>query len=202
MSLTTDVRSWCWERLRAGEVDDRGWDGWMASPTRWTWVGLTLGVGDGQGGLACCGSRGRRESDMTELLNWTDSYQSLIHWLNKCLENLLKYWARQSWCMSQFWPVNHDDLIISVISNTGSKRRDRQISSLFYAISCLLYQYVKRRCIITTSSTCFLKITIDFIHARSEDFLLLDLSKSITSALNFRPSKLRSAWSLKDCYLL
>ena len=32
-------RPWCWERLRAGgEGDGRGWDGWMASPTRWTWV--------------------------------------------------------------------------------------------------------------------------------------------------------------------
>ena len=29
---------WCWERLRAGEEDDKGWDGWMASPTQWTWV--------------------------------------------------------------------------------------------------------------------------------------------------------------------
>ena len=29
---------WCWERLRAGEGDDRGWDGWMASLIRWTWV--------------------------------------------------------------------------------------------------------------------------------------------------------------------
>ena len=29
---------WCWERLRAGEGDNRGWDGWMASPTPWTWV--------------------------------------------------------------------------------------------------------------------------------------------------------------------
>ena len=29
----------CWERLRAGgEGDDRGWDGWVASPTQWTWV--------------------------------------------------------------------------------------------------------------------------------------------------------------------
>ena len=29
-------RSWCWERLKAGgEGDDRGWDGWMTSPTRW-----------------------------------------------------------------------------------------------------------------------------------------------------------------------
>ena len=32
-------RLWCWEWLKAGgEGDDRGWDGWMPSPTRWTWV--------------------------------------------------------------------------------------------------------------------------------------------------------------------
>ena len=32
-------RSWCWERLKAGgEGNNRGWDGWMASPTLWTWV--------------------------------------------------------------------------------------------------------------------------------------------------------------------
>ena len=37
--LTLWKRPWCWERLRAGgEGDDRGWDGWMASPTQWTWV--------------------------------------------------------------------------------------------------------------------------------------------------------------------
>ena len=37
-------RPWCWERLRAGgEGDDRGWDGWMASLTRWTWVWVNFG---------------------------------------------------------------------------------------------------------------------------------------------------------------
>ena len=37
--LTHWKRPWCWESLRAGgEGDDRGWGGWMASPTRWTWV--------------------------------------------------------------------------------------------------------------------------------------------------------------------
>ena len=36
--LTHLKRPWCWERLKAGEGDNRVWDGWMASPTRWTWV--------------------------------------------------------------------------------------------------------------------------------------------------------------------
>ena len=42
--LTHLKRPWCWERLRAGgEGDDRGWDGWMASLTRWTWVWVNSG---------------------------------------------------------------------------------------------------------------------------------------------------------------
>ena len=37
--LTHWKRLWCWEGLGAGgEGDDRGWNGWMASPTQWTWV--------------------------------------------------------------------------------------------------------------------------------------------------------------------
>ena len=37
--LTYWKRLWCWEGLGAGgEGDGRGWDGWMASLTRWTWV--------------------------------------------------------------------------------------------------------------------------------------------------------------------
>ena len=37
-------RLWCWEGLGSGEEgDNRGWDGWMASPTRWTWVWVNSG---------------------------------------------------------------------------------------------------------------------------------------------------------------
>ena len=37
-------RPWWWKRLKAGgEGDDRGWDGWMASPTQWTWVWVNSG---------------------------------------------------------------------------------------------------------------------------------------------------------------
>ena len=35
---------WHWERLKVGgKGDDRGWDGWMASPTQWTWVWANSG---------------------------------------------------------------------------------------------------------------------------------------------------------------
>ena len=37
-------RPWCWERLKTGrEGDNRRWDGWMASPTQWTWVWANSG---------------------------------------------------------------------------------------------------------------------------------------------------------------
>ena len=42
--LTHWKRPWCWERLKAGEEgNDRGWDGWMASPTQWTRVWASSG---------------------------------------------------------------------------------------------------------------------------------------------------------------
>ena len=44
LKLKLQYFSWCWERLKAGrEGDDRGWDGWMASPMQWTWVWVNSG---------------------------------------------------------------------------------------------------------------------------------------------------------------
>jgi len=55
-----------WGQERRG---DRGWDGWMASPTQWTWVfEQTLGEREGQGSLACCSPWSPKESDMTQRL--------------------------------------------------------------------------------------------------------------------------------------
>ena len=73
-------RPWCRERLKAGgEGDDRGWDGWMASPSWWTWAWVSsrswwwTGVGDGDGkSLVCCSPWGHKESVTTEQLNWTE----------------------------------------------------------------------------------------------------------------------------------
>ena len=71
-----EKRLWCWEGLGAGgKGDDRGWwlDGrdvhhWLDG-REFEWI---PGVGDGQGGLACCYSWGCKELDTTEWLNWTE----------------------------------------------------------------------------------------------------------------------------------
>ena len=70
-----------WERLKAGgEGDDRGWDGWMASLTQWTWVWLNSRSWWWTGRLVCCGSWGCKELDMTERLNWTGLTWVLASW--------------------------------------------------------------------------------------------------------------------------
>ena len=67
------VKPWCWERLKAGgEGDDRGWDGWVASPTRWTWVWASSRSWWWTGRPGGCSPWGRKESDTTERLNWTE----------------------------------------------------------------------------------------------------------------------------------
>ena len=59
-------KTWWWKRLKAaGGGGDRGWDGWMASLTRWTWVWVNCRSWWWTGGLACCSPWGLKESDTT-----------------------------------------------------------------------------------------------------------------------------------------
>ena len=73
--LTHLKRPWCWERLEAGgEGDNRGWDGWMASPIRWKWVWVDSGSWWWTGRpclLQFMWSQRVRHDWVTEL-NWTD----------------------------------------------------------------------------------------------------------------------------------
>ena len=66
---------WCWERLKAGgERDDRGWDGWMASSTRWTWIWVDSGSWwwKGKPGVLQSMWSQRARHDWVTELNWTD----------------------------------------------------------------------------------------------------------------------------------
>ena len=74
--LTHRKRPWCREGLgTGGEGDDRGWDGWMVSPTQWTWVWANSGSWwwtGSPGVLRFMGSQRVRHDWATEL-NWTDT---------------------------------------------------------------------------------------------------------------------------------
>ena len=73
--LTHWKRPWCWERLRAGgEGDDRGWDGWMASPTQWTWVWVDSGSWwrTGKPGVLWFMGSQRVGHDWVTEMNWTE----------------------------------------------------------------------------------------------------------------------------------
>ena len=71
--LTHWKRRWCWETLQAGgEGDDRGWDGWMVSPTQWTWVWANSGSWwwTGRPGMLRSMGSQRVGHNWTTELNW------------------------------------------------------------------------------------------------------------------------------------
>ena len=80
-SLTHLKRLWCWEGLRAGgEGEDRGWDGWMTSPTRRTWVWVNSGRWwwtRRPDVLRFMGSQRVRHEWATEL-SWTEAWYNYI----------------------------------------------------------------------------------------------------------------------------
>ena len=82
-------RPWCWERLKAGgEGDDRGWGGWMASPTQWTWVRVNSKSWWWTGRPGVLQSMGFQRVDMTE---WTE-----LNWQHQAESELLSsfLWVR------------------------------------------------------------------------------------------------------------
>ena len=74
--LTHWKRLWCWEGLGAGEEGDRGWDGWMASLTWWTWVWVNSGSWwwTGRPGVLRSMGSQRVGHDWATELNWTNVY--------------------------------------------------------------------------------------------------------------------------------
>ena len=63
---------WCWERFKTGgEGYHRGWDGWMASPTQWTWVWASFQSWWWTGRPGVLQSMGSQSQ--TQLSDWTDA---------------------------------------------------------------------------------------------------------------------------------
>ena len=109
---------WCWGRLTVGEGDDRGWDGWMASLTQWTWVWVNSGDGDRPGGLVCCSPWGHKESDMTEWLTWTElNWSSHTDIKSKDNKNSSLYWELLSTFSNNYQIYHTTVLTIAIVLN-------------------------------------------------------------------------------------
>ena len=106
-------RDWGQEEKGMTGNEMAGWHHWLdGCESEWS-----LGVGDGQGGLACCDSWSRKELDTTERLNWTE-----LNWMDACWHlavalvcispmtsdggHLFTWWLPT--CMSYFWSICSD----------------------------------------------------------------------------------------------
>ena len=81
-------RDWGQEEKGTTEDEMAGWHHRLDGRA----FGWTPGVGDGQGGLACCDSWGCKESDTTERLNWTKSEIYFMVWVCKCEPQSASNW--------------------------------------------------------------------------------------------------------------
>ena len=93
--------------LMLGKIEGRRRRGWQDEMVRWHHrfngheFGWTPGVGDGQGGLVCCGSWGCKESDMTGQLNWTELKNVIFRTTERALDTR----GYQSGCTR--WSIGH-----------------------------------------------------------------------------------------------
>ena len=118
-------RLWCWEGLRAGgEGDDRGWDGWMASLTQWTWVWVSSGSWwwTGRPGVLRFMGSQRVGHDWPTGLNWTDlNGDESGRWMSQIMKRKVQYRCCQI-CNSEYantfgsWKTFLDNLMISLRS--------------------------------------------------------------------------------------
>ena len=95
--LTHWKRPWCWEGLGAGgEGDDRGWDGWMASPTWWTWVWVN--------------SRSWWQTRRPGMLQSTESQRVVHDWATEL--DFLKCWVLSQLLHGSFTKFHGNDVFM------------------------------------------------------------------------------------------
>ena len=122
--LTHWKRLWCWEGLGAGgEGDDRGWDGWMASPTRWRWdwVNSRSWWWTGRPGMLRFMELQRVGHDWATELNWTEwcSLWVFIYFMLRqfsSISSCFLYHVRILNFVVYFFCSNWDDHVVFLLS--------------------------------------------------------------------------------------
>ena len=125
--LTHWKRPWCWERLKAGgEGDDRGWDGWTASLTWWTWVWANSGRWWRTGELDVLLSTGSQRLRH----NWVTEKQQQFSEMFKAVITLVFRQGNKSWMN-----VTYQRLYRKRITESELKIR---LSQKGFLLGCLL----------------------------------------------------------------
>ena len=126
-------RDWGQEKKGSTEDEMAGWHHWLDGH-EFEW---TPGVGDGQGGLACCNSWGRKESDTTERLNWTELIHKNIYFLSTVYE---------SSCVFESLPIHFPRILCTLCWMTKLSHR------------VLIFEYSNRLVKNENSTASFLKL--------------------------------------------
>ena len=132
--LTHWKRLWCWEGLGAGgEEDNRGWNGWMASLTQWTWIWVNSGSWwwTGRPGVLRLTGSQRVGHDWATELNWLTDHSFIcvsVHvfttpWTEACesslsfsvSQNLLKFMSTESVMPSNHFVLSHPLLFLPLV---------------------------------------------------------------------------------------
>ena len=147
-----------WAQKENGTTEDEmaGWQHWLDGH-EFEW---TLGVGDGQGGLACCSPWGRKESDMTERLNWTElnwwysgvwflTYFTLCNRLYVYLPHFswFKFIPFYGWAIFPHLCMYHNFFLHSSVSSVVLSYSDDKVNQLtpfhgslqWFSITCRLW---------------------------------------------------------------
>ena len=131
-------RDWGQEEKGTTEEEMIGWNHWLNGYE----FGWTLGVGDGQGNLVCCGSWSHKESDTTKRLNWTNStHSSILAWR-------IPWTIPEVHGVPKCWTLLHD-FQFSLIP------QGRRHSSWGSSLLCSLFAWQRNKATLSLSSKTF-----------------------------------------------
>ena len=132
--LTHWKRSWCWERLKAEEGDNRGWSGWMASLIQWTWVWASSKSWWWTGKLGTRQSIGlqRVGHDWATELNWVSSLWPSAYYQRKIFKNFVNKGraGRKKNPYSSVSEYSHHPLLSYSLKNTHN-----------FSLKCFIFAY-------------------------------------------------------------
>ena len=146
-------RDWGQEEKGTTEDEIAGWHHWLDGH-EFEW---TPGVGNAQGGLACCNSWGRKESDTTEWLNWTELRKK---WYPIVILICISLWI-MSWAL-----FNVPIFILYILS-------EEMYTHTLFTLKIMCCVYIQKFSVLLTSKCCLNILNMCFSKQYLQIFFLI-----------------------------